>query len=82
LPEKHSPTYCSEHTATRLNIWFAILPVLATTAYHAASNSLELSRAVKVLRRGAQNTLGFLNKISQRMREDKVTRNSNPILSL
>lgn len=77
LPEKHSPTYCSEHTATWWNGWFAILPVVATRAHLTASNSLEFGRAIRPSERGAQRTLGLLIKVLQRMKEAKVTRNSN-----
>lgn len=81
LPEKHSPTYSSDPTAMQLNSWFATLPMSALTAHLAASKT-GIQQSTKTLRKGAQNTLGFLIKVLQRMRGDKVTRNSNPILSL
>lgn len=45
LPAEHTPTYCSEQTATWLNTWFAILPVFAISVHFTACNSLEFSRA-------------------------------------
>lgn len=51
--------------------------MFATTVHLTASNSLELSRAITPSERGAQRTLGLLIKVLQRMKEAKVTRNSN-----